>query len=123
MIVRSNSTAAISKRRQSVRDRTLAAFLVALLMATMSMPVAVADQDSVSAAGMEEVVPLRSLLAQVSASYSGRVLEVELEREEDGEEDIWVYEVKLLTDNGRVLKLEYDAISLKLLKIKGKSEN
>jgi len=92
-------------------------------MATMSMPVAVADQDSVSAAGMEEVVPLRSLLAQVSASYSGRVLEVELEREEDGEEDIWVYEVKLLTDNGRVLKLEYDAISLKLLKIKGKSEN
>ncbi|HXK55770.1 MAG TPA: hypothetical protein PLZ16_03920 [Gammaproteobacteria bacterium] len=84
---------------------------------------AVADQDLANAAGMEEVVSMRSLLARVSESYPGRVLEVELEREEDGEEVSWVYEVKLLTDRGRVLKLEYDAVNLELLKIKGQSEN
>ena len=122
MIVCDNSTAAMPKQMQSVCDRVPAAFLAALLLA-MSMQVAVADQDLANAAGMEEVVSMRSLLARVSESYPGRVLEVELEREEDGEEVSWVYEVKLLTDRGRVLKLEYDAVNLELLKIKRQSEN
>lgn len=122
MIVCDNSTAAMPKQMQSVCDRVSAAFLAVLLIA-MSLQVAMADQDLANVAGMEEVVSMRSLLARVSESYPGRVLEVELEREEDGEEVSWVYEVKLLTDRGRVLKLEYDAVNLELLKIKGQSEN
>ena len=122
MIICDNPTAAISKQMQSVRDRVSAAFHVFLLMA-MSMQVALADQDLANGAGMEEVVPLRSLLARVSESYPGSVLEVELEREEDGKQVSWVYEVKLLTDSGRVLKLEYDAVNLEILKIKGKAED
>ena len=124
MIKCDNSLEAMSKQKQSVPAWVIEIFLVALLVGmAICTNLALADKDPVNAARIEEVFSLQSLLARVSESFPGKVLEVELEREEDGEEDIWVYEVKLLADNGRVLKLEYDAISLKLLKIKGKSEN
>ena len=87
------------------------------------MPWAVADEDEEIPSNMEGVAPMRSLLAQVHEAYPGQVLEVELEREEYGKGDIWVYEIKLLTAKGRVLKLEYDAINLELLQIKGRLEN
>ncbi|MCP4283260.1 MAG: hypothetical protein GY792_02235 [Gammaproteobacteria bacterium] len=72
---------------------------------------------------MAAVAPMRSLLARVHTAYPGQVLEVELEREEYGNEGVWVYEVKLLTNRGNVLKLEYDAFDLELLKMKGRPEN
>lgn len=124
MITCDNSIEAMPKPKQSLPGRVLVACLVALLMAAaMNTQWASADPDPGNADGREEVAPLRSLLAQLSAAYPGSVLEVELEREENGREDIWVYEIKLLTDSGRVLKLEYDAVNLELLKIKGKSED
>ena len=88
-----------------------------------SVPWAMADKDEEVANNMEGVAPLRSLLAQVHESYPGQVLEVELELEEYGKEDVWVYEVKLLTKKGNVLKLEYDAINLELLKLKERPEH
>ncbi|MCB1862998.1 MAG: hypothetical protein KDI47_14910 [Gammaproteobacteria bacterium] len=117
MNVGNNSIAAIPKQKSS-----LSGWMVPLLMvAALSTPLAAADQNPAFAIGAEQVAPLRDLLAQLSENYPGRVLEVELEREAVGREDIWVYEVKLLTDRGRVLKLEYDAVSLELLKVKGKA--
>ncbi|MCU7805745.1 MAG: hypothetical protein KZQ96_21380 [Candidatus Thiodiazotropha sp. (ex Lucinoma borealis)] len=95
--------------------------LIAGLVA--GVPLAVADEDGGFTNNMDEVAPLRNLLEHVHEAYPGQVLEVELEREEYGKEDIWVYEIKLLTKKGSVLKLEYDAIDLELLKIKGKPEN
>jgi len=86
-------------------------------------PWAVADEDEEIAGNMAAVAPMQSLLARVHTAYPGQVLEVELEREEYGKEDIWVYEVKLLTNRGNVLKLEYDAFDLELLKMKGRPEN
>jgi len=62
-----------------------------------------------------------TLIAGVVAGVPWAVADEE--REEYGKEDIWVYEVKLLTKKGSVLKLEYDAIHLELLKIKGRPEN
>ncbi len=87
------------------------------------VPWAVADEDEDFTNNMGGVAPLRSLLEQVHEAYPGQVLEVELEREEYGKGDVWVYEIKLLTKKGSVLKLEYDAINLELLKIKGRPEN
>lgn len=84
---------------------------------------AVAGENDKSANNMEGVATLHSLLVQVREAYPGHVLDVELEKEEYGKGDIWVYEIKLLTEKGRVLKLEYDAISLELLKQKGRPEN
>jgi len=52
-----------------------------------------------------EIMPLAELLEKVEASFEGRVIEVELERD-DGR---WIYEVEILTPSGSVLELEYDA--------------
>lgn len=63
-----------------------------------------------------EVLPLRTILDRLEQDYPGDILEVELERE-DGR---WVYEIKLLRDSGAVNKLELDARSGTLLRIKGR---
>jgi uncharacterized membrane protein YkoI len=64
----------------------------------------------------DEVASLRELLAVVNKTHQGRILEVEMEREDVGGKEIWVYEVKLLTRKGKVYELEYNATTLELLK-------
>ncbi|HEX6959129.1 MAG TPA: PepSY domain-containing protein [Ferrovibrio sp.] len=54
-----------------------------------------------------EIKPLRSILENAEATYGGQLIEAELERE-DGR---LVYELKLLTVDGRLLKVYYDAWS------------
>ena len=66
-----------------------------------------------------EVMPLDRLLARIRRDVGGRVLKVELERETDDGPG-WLYEAKVLTPEGHVLKLEYDAKTLELLEIKGR---
>jgi uncharacterized membrane protein YkoI len=76
------------------------------------------DHDRARAALLAgEVRPLAQVLAQVARTHPGQVLEVELERE-DGR---WVYELKLLQSNGRLLKLEVDARDGQVLRERGKS--
>lgn len=87
-----------------------------------SLPAAIADEEKDETSGATAVVPLRSLLDRVTETFPGHILEVELEREDHGGKAPWIYEVKLLTDRGRVLKLEYDASTLELLKMKGRAE-
>lgn len=58
------------------------------------------------------LVPLKDILARVEQSYPGQLLGVELEEEHGA----MVYEIKLLAQDGRVLKLLYDARSGDLLK-------
>lgn len=102
---------------------SLARVFALIVILLISAPCAAADEDDEIPSNMEGVASLRSLLAQVHDAYPGRVLEVELEKEDYGKGDIVIYEVKLLTKNGSVLKLEYDAIHLELLKINGRPEN
>lgn len=52
-----------------------------------------------------EVLPLQAVLDKVREVHPGDVLAVELERE-DGR---WVYELKLLQRDGRLLRLDVDA--------------
>ena len=114
----------LSNWQKSVPGKQLMACLLVLMVSgAISAPAAAADEDLDNVESMAAVAPLRDLLAQVYEAYSGRVLEVELDREEDGQGETWVYEVKLLTQRGNVLKLEYDAVNLELLKIEGKAEN
>lgn len=65
-------------------------------------------------------MPLESLLTHIRQDFGGRILKVELERENHAGGLTWVYEAKVLTPDGRVLKLEYDASNMKLLKLKGR---
>jgi uncharacterized membrane protein YkoI len=64
----------------------------------------------------DEAASLRDLLAAVDKTHQGRILEVEMEQEDVDGKEIWVYEVKLLTRKGKVYELEYNAITLELLK-------
>jgi uncharacterized membrane protein YkoI len=74
------------------------------------------DQDRARAAlAAGEIRPLADILAEVERRYLGRVIEVELDRE-DGR---WVYDLKLLPPSGRVFELEVDAMTAAPLRSKG----
>jgi uncharacterized membrane protein YkoI len=63
-----------------------------------------------------QVLPLAKILEKVAADVPGEVIETELE-EENGR---FVYEIKLITPTGRVMKLIYDASDASLLKSREK---
>ncbi len=63
-----------------------------------------------------KILPLRTIIDKLDRDYPGQILEVELEYE-DGQ---WIYEIKLLRDNGALIKLELDAGDGTLTGIKGR---
>lgn len=84
------------------------ALLVSVLL-LVAAPVAPArersDQDRARAAvAAGERLPLSRILALVEAQVGGRVLEIELD-DDDGRE---VYEIDILSGDGRVLELKVD---------------
>lgn len=110
-----------------MRARRLAAVLllaaVLALGAGMAAPKADDEGDDGFGRAIEagEAVPLEKLLAVIRQRFAGRILKVEVERETIAGQRRWIYEAKLLTPDGIVLKLIYDARSLALLKQKGRS--
>jgi len=77
-----------------------------LLLATTGL----ADDDHIEARRLVEtgsILPLESILDQVQAQRPGRILEVELEREDGG----YIYEIELLDESGQVWELELDAVT------------
>ncbi|MDR4496290.1 MAG: PepSY domain-containing protein [Nitrospirales bacterium] len=84
------------------------------------LPPAYSDDDVVEYQRLKaEVVPVERVFQQVKSEFEGIILELELEDEESQ----WIYEVKLLTPQGNVLKIEYDAKTMDLLKIKGRQDH
>lgn len=65
-----------------------------------------------------EVMPLPALLERVQRVHPGQVLELELEREGGR----WIYEVKLLQAGGQLIKLELDAKTGQVLRVKDKGQ-
>lgn len=63
-----------------------------------------------------EILPLPALLEQLQRTNPGQVLALVLDKE-DGR---WVYEVKLLQPDGRLVKLEVDARTAQVLEVKTK---
>jgi len=63
-----------------------------------------------------KILPLRTIIEKLDRDYPGQILEVELDHE-DGQ---WVYEIKLLRENGALIKLELDAGDGTLIGIKGR---
>ena len=53
-----------------------------------------------------EILPLREILARAEKAFPGQMIEAELETERGG---AMIYEIKMLTSDGRVAKLIYDA--------------
>lgn len=99
------------------RRRILPA-LLACVLAAAATPCGASDDHELARRALErgEVLPLRDVLDQVERDYRGRVLKIEFERE-DGR---FVYEIRLLQDDGRLVKLEVDATTGEVLKMKRK---
>lgn len=78
------------------------------------------DHDRARAALREgRILPLETIVAKAGADFPGDILDVELDEEDDG----IVYEIKTITADGRILKLEYDAATGELLKVKGRGSH
>ncbi|CEI21806.1 putative membrane protein [Pseudomonas aeruginosa] len=90
--------------------------IVALVLAVISLEAMARDldQDEVLRLRQDGVIqPLESLMQEALGRYPGaRLLEVELEEEDD----VYVYEVELLTRDGVVRELELDARNGRILK-------
>ena len=98
------------------------ALVLGLAMASFS-PAAQAgrkdDHDRARAAVQAgEVLPLPALLERLQRTHPGGVLELELEREHGR----WIYEVKLLQPDGQLLKLEVDAATAQVLRVRRADE-
>lgn len=97
--------------------------------ATMALPSgARADEDDQERARQAmlagDVRPLSELLGRLETMYEGDVIEVELEDAEDDMRGpdgqlIFVYEIKILTPQGNLVKLEFNAKNLELLTVYG----
>ncbi len=95
---------------------------VLLALALLAAPIAPRADDDDDGRGLafEELVPLEDVLARVRADFGGRVLKVEVETRRRKGAVVPVYELKILTATGNVLKLYYDARTLELLRVKGR---
>lgn len=96
--------------------------LKSIVLIMLLLPLTVwADSDqnrSRMAMQAGEIMPLRQVLELVEKNYPGQVLEVELEREHEEGERFWIYEIKLLNDDGRLQKLLVDAKTGEVLGVK-----
>ncbi|GAL02701.1 arginine/ornithine antiporter ArcD [Photobacterium aphoticum] len=52
----------------------------------------------------------------VSKQLHGRIIKVELEEDDD----VWIYELKLIDPNNNIVRVEYEAKTLTILEIKGR---
>ena len=78
------------------------------------------DLDEVRAAiAAKQVSPVSELLVKVKRQYRARIIRIELEKEDDYGDEIWVYQLKMLDAERNIIKAEFDAKSLRLLAIKG----
>lgn len=89
---------------------------LALILVLLACPALADDDDQYRArraleAG--EILPLPDILAAVEAARPGRVIELELERD-DGR---WIYELELVTPDGRIYELEIDAATATVLEL------
>jgi len=66
-----------------------------------------------------EILPLAEILAVAEATRPGRVIEVELERD-DGR---WIYELELVSPEGRLYEMEIDAATGTVLEVEREEDD
>lgn len=102
--------------------QSLAALLV--LSSASGAVLASSDHDQARRALQSgEILPLDKILASVTAKHPGQVIEVELEQERIEGKKIWVYEIKSVTQDGKLLKLEVDAKTGEVLQVRSKNSD
>lgn len=66
-----------------------------------------------------EILPLTDILKRANKEYPGQLIEAELDDDHGG----MVYELVIISAEGRVYKLYYDARTGELLKVKGRGRH
>lgn len=92
---------------------------IALLSVLYVLPLTADDDDHERARhALEtgEILSLGTIITKLENDHPGPILEVELERE-DGR---WIYEIKQLQEGGRLVKMELNAATGEVIRIKGK---
>ncbi|RBI70905.1 peptidase [Roseovarius sp. TE539] len=93
-----------------------------LILALLAGP-ALADDDGQDRARRAlqagEILPLSDILAAAAAARPGRVIELELERD-DGR---WIYELELVTPEGRLYEMEVDAATATVLELEREEDD
>ncbi len=88
-------------------SRSIAAAVIAAAGTTAAAAGGALDHERARQAYSEgRIVSLQAILRAVASEHAGELLEVHLEEEERGN---FVYGVKLLTPEGRILEAYYDA--------------
>lgn len=62
-----------------------------------------------------EAVSLREVLEKVRETYKGEIIGISYERKDDQ----WLYEIKMLFEDGRYLEIYVDAKVNKIVKVEG----
>lgn len=114
------------------RMRRFLTLVVACFLTGAPLP-ALADGDGEGSYGYErdddhdrarralergEILPLTDILERANKEYPGQLIEAELE-DEDGR---MIYELVIISEEGRVHKLYYNARNGDLLKVKGREK-
>ncbi|MBT5373764.1 MAG: hypothetical protein HOI33_06600 [Rhodospirillaceae bacterium] len=136
----------LSSRKTTVLALILLASFVGLLAFTLR-PIYADDHPAAAPLPTSsEVAPMDELIIILRRDYSGRILKIGLspakpprkerhnkhDDDDDDDHDVptkadrapekWVYRVKLLTEQGYVYKLVYDAKTLELLRTRGQKK-
>lgn len=83
----------------------LLSIVITVAMASVATVRAEGHDQARQMADQGKILPLQSITKRLRHSVEGRVLEAELE----GEDDHYVYELELLSPDGSIQKLYYDA--------------
>lgn len=104
----------------SLRRRTplVLAVWVWLVCSVVALPAWSGSRDdherALEAVQSGQVLPLTTVLERLGREHPGQVLGIELEREEGQ----WIYEIKLLSADGQLMKLKLDARTAEVLRMK-----
>jgi uncharacterized membrane protein YkoI len=100
-----------------MRTNTAKILLLAagMALATMSGTRADDDDHDVAKRALEQgrVLPLADIIAKIGPQVPGKVIEVEL----DDDDGMLLYDLKVLSPQGRLQEIEVDAATGKILKI------
>ena len=64
-----------------------------------------------------EIRPIAEILHHIGEQIPGQVIGLELEREKHAGQPVWIYEIKILTPDGRRLEVEVDARNGEILEL------
>ena len=76
------------------------------------------DHERARAARLHgEILPITEILHHIGAQVPGEVIGIELEHEKHVGQPVWIYELKILTPDGRRLEIEIDARDGRILEL------